>query len=154
MIDWDICKQDFEWDGGFFHDIYVPNTIINDWQLFFDAIRNNSGYTLGFFVDNNLQYLPDNISNVFSTHQKYTLCLTLTKEDIQLNCHFFTSEEIEFTMDVRQINSQSDLNILLDLLQYIGTILGKSVLIKVGDEPNIYPIITYNPADKTFQYHH
>jgi hypothetical protein len=66
---------------------------------------------------------------------------------------FHASDAIEFFIDAREVNSQNDLNILLDFISYVGLILDKLVLIKTGDEPNMSPIITYNPVERTFQYH-
>jgi hypothetical protein len=78
MIDWNICKQDFEWEGGFFHDIYVPDTTISDWQYLFNCLRDDDRYTLKYFVDNETQSFPQIINDAFAIRQQATVSFHCT----------------------------------------------------------------------------
>jgi hypothetical protein len=150
MIPWASCKKDFDTDGGDFRDVYAFKTTIYDWQVLFDYLRGT--YLLNFSKDGEPQIFPTTIDEVFDLRQQSAPSLNLRVGRILVQCFFITPQEIEFDIDAREIECQSDLDVLLGFMQEIGNVLHKPTVLTPENCPE-YQIITYDPQVRQFEYH-
>lgn len=149
MVDWKTCKQDFEWDGSW-RDIYVFETTLEDWQLLFELIRTQ--YRLQASADGIVQSLPSTDEELHVMSRECNSHWTIRVGGILIVCHFFSSEQMEFHIDPREVTSQADLDTLLAFIQRLGDAIKKSVVLTLDNGPEI-PIISYHPKTGSFQYH-
>jgi hypothetical protein len=149
MIRWEICKQDFEWDGSW-RDIYIFKTTLHDWQTLSDFLRTT--YELKYSIDGEQQAFPKLVNKAFAVRANASALLNFQAHKILFACHFFSPEEIEFDIDPREIKSQSDINVLLNFMQRIGNVLCKPVVL-TPESGREFPIISYEPASQKFQHH-
>jgi len=150
MISWELCKQDFDSDGGTFRDIYIFKTTLPDWQLLFDFLR--TPYKLKFLVDGEPQMLPRTVDELFVVRQQSAPSLNFYLGDIFVACYSFTVEEIEFVIDAREIACQSDLDLVLGFMRKVGDALHKPTVLTPENLPTS-PIIIYEPETGTFTHH-
>jgi len=107
--DWNNIKWIFEPDGAL-RDIYVQEVSLRDWKNLTDLI--NEKYTVIYEGEKKIakqdviEYLTDKTGEV----ECKTVSIELEK--IQLNCHFFLEDEIEFDIDPKQINSLEDFELV------------------------------------------
>ena len=149
MIDWKMCKQDFEWDGSW-RDIYVFHTTLEDWRLLFALLR--SDYQLEISTDGTVQSLPTANDDLLALPQEFLPHWRFRVGGLRVVCHFFSSDQMEFDVDPREITSQTGLDTLLGFVQRLGDFISKPVVLTPENGPEI-PIITYDPKTRAFQYH-
>jgi hypothetical protein len=54
--------------------------------------------------------------------------MSVSAGSVQLNCHFFCANEIEFDLDPREVHGQADLDALLSFMEMIAVATAKPVL--------------------------
>jgi len=107
--------KDIEWifeTGGALMDIYVQEVSIKDWEKIIDLINEKFEVTHGQSVaypnsqiidkEFAIDYLTD------KTGEKEGRSASIKLKGINLNCHFFLEDEIEFDIEPREINSVED----------------------------------------------
>jgi hypothetical protein len=125
MMEWEQIKSDFDWDGSW-RDIYVLGTTIADWQTLLDTIRHR--YTpLSFSRFGESCELPERAEEV--PWEARGAFLSFAVGGVQLNCHFFRSDEIEFDLDPRQVSGAREVNGLVEFMSCLGRRLGKAVVL-------------------------
>lgn len=149
MILWDRCRKDFEPDGAL-RDIYVHGTTIAQWRAVFDVLRANCA--LEYSVDGSLQPVPATVEAVFSLRGTASASLHFRVGGILVACHFFTTEEIEFDVSPREINSQATLDELLGFMRLIGDLLDRPVVMSHENDA-LHPFLTYEPGSRKFVMH-
>ncbi len=149
MIGWEKCRRDFEPDGAL-RDIYVHGTGIEHWRTLFDMLRHD--YDLEFLVDSTPREIPTAVEEAFAIRNTATPMLRFRVGGIVVVCHFFTTVEIEFDIDPREVTSQAALDELLGFLRRVGDSVGRAVLLtyESGDQ---HPFISYEPSRREFEYH-
>lgn len=151
MIQWETCKQDFDWDlDGGWRDIYVLSTTLDDWRAFYCLLRQN--YQLEYFVDSSPQALPATIEEIIATHKDASPLLRFRVDSILICCHFFFPNEIEVDIDPREIASQENLNALLGFMRQVGDVVSKRVIL-TPESFREQTIISYEPKSGEFQHH-
>ena len=149
MIQWETCKQDFEFDGAWL-DIYVFGTTIEDWQSLFNVLQASCKFE--YSVDGEPREFPKTVEEVFSVRESANPALSFQVGKISVVCHFFHEKEIEFDIDPREVASQAELDTLLNFLHQVGDTIRRSVVLTPENGPE-HPIITYDSELEKFQYH-
>lgn len=124
-MNWHDVEAEFEWDGSLL-DLYVPEADIGTWQRALDILR-ASPYPLSYTVDNGEVALPAEVKAIFSKRLEANTMLSIDVQGIRINCHFFDEGEIEFDIDPREINNETQFGHLCAFIQLIGQGLGKNV---------------------------
>jgi hypothetical protein len=73
---------------------------------------------------------------------------TINLNGIDINCHFFTDQEIENDVDPIQIKTIEDHNRLLDYLQTVSTALNKRIILTPENSRNYVLIECENGKTK------
>ena len=140
---WEEIKWIFEPDGTL-RDIYVENVNIEDWKILIDYLNANHILKYGPSNDNKIvnkadkDYLIKLLSD--ETGEMELKTLSIIVENIIINTHFFTIDEIEFDIEPREINSETDYEKLLSFMNEISKILNKP-LILTGENQIDFPLI-------------
>lgn len=143
------CKIEFEFDGSW-RDIYVPDTDIQDWQKLIDFVHSGF-YPYSCWIggeEDNLQLRADAI---FKAKSELTQFIQVQTGAVVLNCHFFTPDEIEFDLDPREIQSQVELNQVLQFMREIGRITNREVIL-TPENLKDFPIFKISSGSEDLQY--
>jgi hypothetical protein len=101
-------QEIFEPDGSLV-DLYVLNTSLEDWQRLLDELQTEFlPYEYrDFEIGDEHRPLPQRAEDIFGRGDEASRCLlTLDPNGLNLNCHFFTPEEIEFDLAPQDIQSE------------------------------------------------
>jgi hypothetical protein len=148
-VQWEMCSQYFKADGTL-RDIYIHRTTIEDWRTILDMLRAN--FIVEYFVDGSPCQPPPNADAAFAVRNTSNPMLRICIGSIVVVCHFFTTEEIEFDIDPREVVSQPSFDELLGFLRKLGGTINKVVVLTYeNDELN--PIISYEPSIGEFRHH-
>jgi hypothetical protein len=143
-------RADLAWDGSL-RDIYVLNTNAADWDRLGSKLE-TSGFTLTHFVNGQPAPFPASLANhVTDPHRNASLLAVKLTDHLSINCRFFAPDEIEFDFDPRCVRGQSDLDLLLDFIAYVGQGLGKPALLTPENLPST-PILSYDPRTGSWTY--
>ena len=128
MYQWDEIKIEFEAEGSL-RDIYVENIEVFEWDNFLDFLR-ASKYKLEFTHGEQSIEMPANFSliRVLQETDPTTLFIWLN-DDIQLNCHFFISNEIELDLSPYDFNGESEFLTLIEFLESLAAALKKKIIL-------------------------
>jgi hypothetical protein len=148
MLSWQICQNEFEFDGAL-RDIYVLATTIDDWSKLYGVLR--SRYCLNYFVDLESRPLPDGIDEAFSVREVATPMLQFVVADMTYNAHFFTTAQIELDISPREVDSPERFAALLEVIQFIGNGLQREVRLAHENDWE-RPFILYEPRSNAFTY--
>lgn len=142
-LDWERISWIFRGDGGF-RDLYVQDVSISDWEILIDLL--NSKYTLKYGLSGGsntstqidksyiIQYL------IKGGGQSENQTLTIILNDININCHFFFPDEIEFDIDPSEINSVEDYCKIEEFMISVSETLKNQVTLTFENDPTI-PLI-------------
>lgn len=134
-------QKDFEPDGSL-RDIYVLDTTVDDWRKVIDYIRQfcqPARYTLS----EKRREMPD-VLQVFALRDKSPL-LMFQVGKVELACHFFGEEQIEFDFWPDDIETEKDLQPLLDFIRTVGRMTGKEVIL-TPESSQESPFMRYQPG--------
>lgn len=153
---WKDIKWIFEPDGAL-RDIYVQDVTITDWEKLIDLLNNEYSYSYKF-EDQEIRdkFCKNDIVKIFD----YPTCelqsnalLIINVCGIDTYCHFFLINQLEFTIDPRDIESLSDYGKVEKFMLSLSEKLEKQVtltfenlitlpLIKIDFKKNINRILT------------
>jgi len=113
---------DFERNGSL-RDIYAQSATLADWDLTLQVVLRD--YVPATFTrDGELAALPVSADDVFAERDSAALTLRFEVAGIELACHFFSPEEIEFDLLPKQVNSHERFAALQSFLRsFDGTTL-------------------------------
>jgi hypothetical protein len=132
MLDkqWEKAEWIFEPDGALC-DIYVQNTDLNHWLHVIDWLNEN--YTLIYGPveegEPTNQIEPEYITQYLCGHTDEGKSVSIALEDITINCHFFSVDEIEFDLAPEEISTKEAFKKLLDFMQGLSQITEKDVIL-------------------------
>lgn len=149
MILWDTCRRDFEPDGAL-RDIYVQDTTVEHWCSLYNVLR--ATYRIEYSIDSTPQPLPASADEALEARSTSSPMVCFRIGSAMVNCHFFTTNEIEMDIDPREIASQTALDELLGFLRLVGDTLGRPVILSYENDEE-HPFITYEPSRREFHYH-
>lgn len=127
MLRFDAVQADFEFDGSL-RDIYVQNTSTLDWQACLEALK-HSRFQLKYQRDGVVAPTPRDAIEAFSLVGLVSQLLTVYVDGLDLNCHFFSSTEIEFDFDPRCVRDQRALDGLIEFMTLIVEATGKPAIV-------------------------
>lgn len=140
---WKEIKWIFEPDGSL-RDIYVKNVTIEDWKILIDYLNASYIIKYGSANDNKIankadkDYLIKLLTNGAGEMELKTVSIII--ENIIINTHFFTIDVIEFDIEPREINSETNYEKLIGFMNKISRILTKP-LILTGENQIDFPLI-------------
>ena len=129
---WNDIQWIFEPDGSL-RDIYVQDISIREWEKLIDHL--NANFNLRYSdtdqIDKEyaLEYLRDKSGEMESK------TLTIHLGQIQVNCFFFLSEQIEFDIDPKEVNSINDFEQIESFMTSISDILQEQVTLTEENSP-------------------
>lgn len=144
---WEDVKGWFDLEiNGDLPDGQVTGTTLEDWRSLV-SLAHERGWRLELFEDGREVSPDDRGGDVFArVHEvAVTLRLWLT-EEIGVNLWFFSPEEINFDIDLRELQSQQRLDVLCDFLRSVGRRLGKSVLVTPESGSELQTDLSYEVA--------
>ncbi len=68
---------------------------------------------------------------------------------LSINCHFFTTEEIEFDIDPREITGESDFQALTEFMRFVGLKLSRRVALTPEGGPDEM-LLEYDPISENW----
>jgi hypothetical protein len=136
-------KGAFDADG-FLRDIYVFQANENNWQTLVNYLRSTTIYPISFLIDQENQPLPSTVRKIFDLKNDHSVILHIDEGQLNLCCYFFTSEQIEFDFDPRDINSDQRFTRLLDFIHHLGNLLQKPVVLTPESTEDIHYLL-YDP---------
>jgi hypothetical protein len=132
-MDWQRVARDFEADGSL-RDIYVQGTGLNDWQNVVDALR-ESWPSPAYTLDGEPAALPRRVEAIFDAPREQAALLSLAVGDARVTCHFFVEDEIEFSVDPREIAGPAQVEALTEFMALLGRATGKTVMLTLENAP-------------------
>jgi len=131
-VDWEAVRADFAPDGAW-RDVYVFDTSASDWQLFINMIRERR-LPMRFFVDGEDAELPSDVMEIFALWEAHSPLLRLAVRGLDLNCHFFTEDQLELDLDPEMIDEHRVVE-LVDFIVSLGDLLKKDVVVTYENVP-------------------
>jgi hypothetical protein len=144
-MEWDYLKENlYHWDGSW-RDIYIKDTSKDDWEKWISFV--NEYYRIEWYnpITDILETKIDFkvIKDIFEGNSEYVTTANVFIEDIQINAHFFTANEIENDIDPREFNSKDDHFKLMNYLKAISKLLRKQVIL-TPENSNEIILLTVN----------
>ena len=129
---WNDIQWIFEPDGSL-RDIYVQDISLREWEKLIDHLNANFNLTYSDQdrIDKKyvLEYLQDTSGEMESKS------LTIHLGQIKVNCYFFLSEQIEFDIDPKEVNSINDFEQIEKFMISISDILQEQVTLTEENSP-------------------
>lgn len=126
---WDDVKDLFDpHTMGSLPDLRVPDTAVHDWQILLDLVLER-GWEHRYSEGGAVAPLPR--AQTVLSRSAEAECPQLRvwpSEGVLAIFRFYTADEIDFDVDLRELQGQERLDTLCGFLEAIGRRLGKSVL--------------------------
>jgi hypothetical protein len=143
---WEEIKWIFEPDGAL-RDIYVENVDIEDWKILIDYL--NTNYTVKYSSSEvnkiNKDYVIQLLTDLTGEMDLKTVSIII--DNIIINSHFFSINEIEFDIKPEEIDSVISYEKVLSFMNEISRILNKQ-LILTGENQIECPLIKVDYSNK------
>jgi hypothetical protein len=149
-VAWETVKQEFAFDGSWL-DIYVFDADFQAWQRVLDELR-HARYELVYHRAGAVTELPTAAADAFPADGQADRMLSVRFAGVQANCHFFTHDEIEFDIDPREVQGQSQLDALLAFMRCLSDATGKDAVLTPENCPEIV-VFRSHPNHPAVEYH-
>jgi hypothetical protein len=138
-----VQRVDFEADGSL-RDIYVLDASLEDWRPVLGLLEQGpyEARLVRTGSQGMAQPLPRDPGSLFTGEQQYLLRFTVG--GVQLACHFFTPDEVEFDFLPNGV-SEASVRELLRFMARVGDLTGKRVVM-TPENVREHPIYAYDPA--------
>src|ERR687893_441419 len=144
--------QDLRWDDvgwwfdpeswGALPDGHVRATSTAAWQAFLDLIR-SQGWAFEYSVDGDVEALPDRAEQMFDRPEDHSVMVQVRPvPDVLVNVFIWDSSEINFDVDVRELQGQEQIDVLCDFFRHVGRSVGKPVVLAPEGMPDT-PVLVY-----------
>ncbi|WP_370342787.1 hypothetical protein [Catenulispora sp. MAP5-51] len=148
---WDEVKNFFDPDlMGPLPDIYVPGTSTREWQALFDLAQTRGWqqqYSEGLTV---LPLPPAAVVLARPDDAEIAELRVWPVPGVLTIFRIMSADEIEFDVDLRELQGQEGVDVLCDLLAAIGRELGKPVVMTTEGGSRSHPVLGFDPAlDRT-----
>jgi hypothetical protein len=141
---WSDVQDAWEPDGAL-RDVYVHGTSEAEWQSVVDAIRSEE-WPSSYSEDGEQLPMPHSVGEIFDRSSRAAVLWAITPgSGIQINCHFFTSDEIEFDLAPTEIVGQTELDVVVGFVRLIGRASGKPASVCYENWPD-EPFMVYEPT--------
>ncbi|MEW2708381.1 hypothetical protein AB0948_25710 [Streptomyces koyangensis] len=142
---WDDVKSFFDPDlMGALPDVVVPGTSVEDWQAVLDLVE-RSGWSCRYSEGAAELPVPraEAVLSRPAVAERAELRVRPAVEVLAI-FRFHSAEEIDFDVDLRELQGQGRLDVLCDFLTAIGRRLGKPVLMCGEGEPPGHPVLGFD----------
>jgi hypothetical protein len=137
-----IKEEVYYWDGSW-RDIYVLETVQEDWSNWIDLVNQN--YSVQFYNGQSGQTeVAIDKKAVFEYQDKKSVLAhsaAIKLASIAVNCRFFFQDVIENDLDPRDIKTVEEHQELMDYLKAMSKKLGKPVVLTAENQPDLVYII-------------
>ncbi|MGW2660735.1 hypothetical protein ACWCW7_07195 [Nocardia tengchongensis] len=143
---WSEVKSFFDPDQmGALPDVYVPDAAVEDWQALFDLIRSR-GWEWKYAERDSTRQMPY-AAEIFSRSpdEGFTALHVWPVPGVAVVFLLETASEIDFQVDLRELQGQAGVDTLFDFLCTIGRRLGKPVLM-CGEFGSRIPVLGFDPT--------
>ncbi|WP_139957800.1 hypothetical protein [Flavicella sediminum] len=118
------------WDGSW-RDIFILDTDRKDWKVFVDFI--NEKFDIKWFNENTQKTETkinfERLIDFWDKKIEWNNTANIYLDNIQINTHFFTENEIELDIDPREFNGINDHEKLMEFLTELSSRLNKRIKI-------------------------
>jgi hypothetical protein len=143
-LQWEDVRNFFDPDlMGALPDVRVPDASVEDWQTVLELVR-STGWEFEYLVGEEVLPLP-RAEVVFSrlTDAELPNLRVRPVPDVLAIFHFFVAEQIDFDIDLRELQGQERLDVLCGFLAAIGRRLGKPVLMD-PEGHEMHPVLGFD----------
>lgn len=140
---WDNLAWIFEPDGSL-RDIYIQDISLDDWRKLIDFLNDNYNIRFGIAGEENdsnqidkdyiIGYLTD------SSGEMESKSVNIDIEGVNIKCHFFLPDQIEFDIDPREIKSIEDYKKVEGFMISVSETLRNQVTL-TGENDIEFPLI-------------
>lgn len=148
-MSWSGAASDFDGGDGL-RDIYIPDTTPADWDKAYRFLI--ARYPHVFRRDAVDEDPPPHVRSILDGAQDAATLLALDVHGIQVNCHFFTAEEIELDLDPREVVDERSFQAVTALLLGLGRLLNKRTILTYENSPDAV-VLEYVPGDDEVRHH-
>ncbi|KLI94608.1 hypothetical protein [Streptomyces sp. KE1] len=142
---WDDVKGFFDPDlTGALPDVIVPGTSVEDWQAALDLVE-GSGWTCRY-SEGGAEFPVPRAEAVLSRPAEAECAELRVRPTAEILAifRFHSAEEIDFDVDLRELQGQDRLDVLCDFLTAIGRRLGKPVLMCGEGGASGHPVLGFD----------
>lgn len=115
-LQWESVRRDFSFDGSW-RDVCVREAGLDMWRAGIEALR-AAGFVGRYQVGDTRADFPADVAAAFGSESGATFIVHAGT--VELRCHFFTLDEIEFDLDPRDIKGQCELDALLHFMRVLA----------------------------------
>ncbi|MFF0295279.1 hypothetical protein ACFYST_17580 [Kitasatospora sp. NPDC004614] len=143
---WDDVREFFDPDlMGALPDVSVPGASVADWQALFDLVG-TAGWTWEYMVGGVAEQLPRAAEVLARPADAETVELRVRPvPGVLAIFRLLSDEEIDFDVDLRELQGQTGVDHLCHLLRTIGRRLGKAVQLAAEGDYG-HPVLGFDPA--------
>jgi hypothetical protein len=130
---------------GSLPDLCVPETSTEDWQALLDLVASGT-WRFAYSEGGTHLAMPraEAVFNRVPDAECASLGVWPTSRIVAI-FRFYAPEQIDFDIDLREIQDQADLDTFCGFLKTIGRRLGKRVLMDAeGGDPSLHPVLGYS----------
>lgn len=141
---WDDVKEWFDPEtNGSLPDVYVPNTTIVDWQAVVDLVRSR-GWAYEYLVDGRAARIPCRVGEMLGRRSEADVALRVwPAPEVLAIFRPYVVGQIDFDVDLRELQGQERLDVLCCFMRAIGRRLGKPVVL-TPEGVDTPPVIGYD----------
>jgi hypothetical protein len=140
---WDDVEEWFDPESnGVLPDVLVSDTTVADWQAVVDLVR-SAGLAYEYAVDGRVVRIPHRVEDMLSMRDEAGVTLKVWPvPGVLAIFRPYSAEQIDFDVDLRELQGQRRLDVLCRFMRTIGRRLGKPVVMtpEGSDTP---PLIAY-----------
>ena len=126
MKNYESVKPELEPDGSL-RDIYIYQANIDVWNKFISIVA-GSKLNYEFWHGGSKKTFPTNFEEIKALQNTDPTTLKIFLEKgIQLNCHFFTEDEIEMDTDPKEIGNKQNFDSFVSFLRWLSQELGMCI---------------------------
>ncbi|MFE3114912.1 hypothetical protein [Streptomyces niveus] len=143
---WDDVKSFFDPLMGALPDVLVPDTSVEDWQTVLDLVG-GSGWLCQYSEGETVLPMPR--AEAVLSRPADAECAELRvwpTADVLAIFRFYSVEETDFDVDLRELQGQERLDVLCDFLTVIGRQLGKPVVMYCEGGSPSHPVLGFDVA--------
>ena len=142
---WDEVKNFFDPElMGALPDLSVPGASVEDWQILFDLVRSN-GWQWEYLEGGVPGPLPSAAEVLSRPADAETVDLRVwPMPSVLVIFRPMSPEEIDFDVDLRELQGQQGVDVLCEFMCAIGRALGKAVFMDAEGDRN-HPVLGFKP---------
>lgn len=143
---WDEVRVWFDPEvNGVLPDVRVENTSIVDWQTVLDLVR-LAGWAYEYSVGGTIAPLPILAVDMLGQPDDELVELRVwPAEEMLVIFRLYAVEQVDFDVDLRELQGQDRLDLLCDFLRALGRAVGKAVVLTPEGFAD-FPVLGFVPA--------